>query len=399
VSETGHGISRRVTDFRFSPEAEAFRVEVLDWLATFEPELAAHNSDPSDLTGLDEKFERLLQTDAGSRGWLSLPLEFQAIFNYEMARADAPLIDTAMTLSGAAVEKFATSETHTLVLESMRAGFVEACSAYTESGAGSDLTGLATTAMRDARGWILDGTKTLVTGAHKADWCVTIARTEANAVPRDAMSMFLVDMRLPGITVHRHRTMNGWTLDDIEFAHVELGPDALLGVEGNGWRQMGAALAAERSGMFWIGFARHLLDLLCQFACTTVRDAVILADDPLVIDEIGRLEADWSAAELLSRRALWSQMHGIDDALAPAMAKVVTTELLVTIAQSATEIAGQSGLVWAPLFSGDDVEGAAAGGRFAWEFLERVHGTIGGGANEVHRDVIGTILLGRIGSS
>jgi alkylation response protein AidB-like acyl-CoA dehydrogenase len=92
-------------------------------------------------------------------------------------------------------------------------------------------------------------------------------------------------------------------------------------------------------------------------------------------------------------------MHGIDDALAPAMAKVVTTELLVTIAQSATEIAGQSGLVWAPLFSGDDVEGAAAGGRFAWEFLERVHGTIGGGANEVHRDVIGTILLGRIGSS
>jgi alkylation response protein AidB-like acyl-CoA dehydrogenase len=323
----------------------------------------------------------------------------QAVFNYEMARADAPLIDTAMTLAGAAVAKFANSETHTLVFESMQAGLVEACSAYTESGAGSDLTGLKTTAVRNGHGWILDGTKTLVTGAHKSDWCVTIARTDTDASPRDAMSLFLVDMRLPGITVRRHRTMNGWTLDDIEFAQVELGPDALLGIEGNGWRQMGAALAAERSGMFWIGFARHLLDLLCQFACTTMRDATLLADDPLVMNEIGRLEADWSAAELLSRRALWAQVHSVDDTLVPAMAKVVTTELLLTIAQSATEIAGQSGLMWAPLFRGEAVVGSAANGRFAWEFLERVHGTIGGGANEIHRDTIGTILLGRVGAS
>ncbi|MSW29998.1 MAG: hypothetical protein F2867_06865, partial [Actinobacteria bacterium] len=214
MSETAHGVSCRVADFRFSTEAESFRVDVLEWLSTIEPELSAVNSDPSDLTGLDEKFERRLQADAGSRGWLSLPLEFQAVFNYEMARADAPLIDTAMTLAGAAVEKFATSEAHTLVGESMRAGLVEACSAYTESGAGSDLTALATTAVRGSRGWILNGTKTLVTGAHKSDWCVTIARTDDHASPREAMSMFLVDMTLPGITVHRHRTMNGWTLDD-----------------------------------------------------------------------------------------------------------------------------------------------------------------------------------------
>ncbi|CAB4329358.1 MAG: hypothetical protein F2947_00125 [Actinobacteria bacterium] len=399
MSETAHGVSCRVADFRFSTEAESFRVDVLEWLSTIEPELSAVNSDPSDLTGLDEKFERRLQADAGSRGWLSLPLEFQAVFNYEMARADAPLIDTAMTLAGAAVEKFATSEAHTLVGESMRAGLVEACSAYTESGAGSDLTALATTAVRGSRGWILNGTKTLVTGAHKSDWCVTIARTDDHASPREAMSMFLVDMTLPGITVHRHRTMNGWTLDDIDFANVELAPEALLGIEGNGWRQMSAALGAERSGMFWIGFARHVLDLLSQFVCTTTRDAIVLADDPLVINEIGRLEADWSAAELLSRRALWAQIRGVDDTLIPAMAKVVTTELLVAIAQSATEIAGQSGLVWAPLFGGEAPAGAAADGRFAWEFLERVHGTIGGGANEVHRDIIATILLGRVGAS
>ena len=66
------------------------------------------------------------------------------------------------------------------------------------------------------------------------------------------------------------------------------------------------------------------------------------------------------------------------------------------IAQAATEIAGHDGLVWAPLFQGAELPGAAAAGRFAWEYLERIHSTIGAGANEVHRDAIAaTVLRGR----
>ena len=207
--------------------------------------------------------------------------------------------------------------------------------------------------------------------------------------------MFLVDLRSPGVSIRRRPTLNGWTLDEIELDGVRVGPDALLGVEGEGWRQMGSALAAERSGMFWLGFGRHVLDLLGHHVCTTEVAGRLLADDPLVIDDIGRLETAWASADLLSRRALWSQSTDTDVAAATAMAKVVTTELLQDIAQAATEIAGADGLVWAPLFSGADLPGAAAGGRFAWEYLERVHGTIGAGVNEVHRDAVAATLLGR----
>lgn len=378
-------------DFRFSPGAEAFRSEVCRWLEQVSASFRTAR-DPRDLTGVREDAERRLQADAGARGWLDLPLEQQAVFNFEAARADAPVIDTAMTLAGAAVGRFARTAVHEQVLADMRAGLVEACAAYTEPGAGSDLTAIATAAVPAGGGWVLSGTKSLVTGAHKADWCVTIARTDPDAEPRAAMSMFLVDMRAPGVVVRRLATMNGWTLDEIEFGDVTLGPDALLGTAGEGWRQMGTALAAERSGMFWLGFARHVLDLLAAYAATTVRGSGLLADDPLVVDEIGRLELAWSGADLMARRALWSQIEGVDLAAAPAMAKVVATELLVDIAQTATEIAGQDGLVWAPLFGAADTAGPEPG-RLAWEYLERLHGTIGAGANEVHRDAIGAAAM------
>ena len=388
-----------MADFGFSPEAEALRVEVVAWLDQLDAETLATHADPRDLTGLDEAFERSLHAEAGERGWLDLPIELQAVFNYEAARADAPVVDTAMTLTGTAVGRFATNDLHRRVLADMAAGRVEGCAAYTEPAAGTDLSAVKGTAVPDGEGWVLDAIKALVTGAHKADWCVTVLRTEPDAdVPaRSALSMFLVDMHLPGVSIRRRPTMNRWTLDEIELDGVRVGPEALLGVEGEGWRQMGAALAAERSGMFWLGFARHLLDLLGHHVCTTNVDggSGVLAEDPLVLDDLGRLETAWASADLLSRRALWSQLTDTDVATATATAKVVTTELLQEIAQAATEIAGPAGLVWAPLFSGADVPGAAAGGRFAWEYLERVHGTLGAGVNEVHRDAIAVALLGR----
>ena len=382
-------------DFRLSPEAEALRVEVVAWLAALDDAARAAHTAPPHLTGLDETFERLLLAEAGARGWLDLPLEQQAVFNYEVARADAPVIDTAMTLTGAALRSCATNDHHRAVLADMVAGRVEACSAYTEPGAGSDLGAMAATARRDGDGWVLDGTKTLLTGPHKSDWCVTMARTVPDAAPRAAFSMFLVPMDTAGVRVVEQPTLNGWVLGEIRFESVALDDAALLGVEGEGWRQMGAALAAERSGTFWLGFARHALDLLgAHVATATGDDGAPLTEDPIVLDELGRLEAAWASADLLSRRALWSQVEGTDVAPTTAMAKVVCTELLLDIAQSATEIAGAAGLVWAPLFSGADLEGAA-GGRFAWEYLERVHGTIGGGANEVHRDAVAATVLGR----
>ena len=108
------------------------------------------------------------------------------MFNFEAARADAPVIDTAMTLTGTAVGLFATNDHQRQVLADMAAGRVEGCAAYTEPEAGTDLARLRATATRADDGWRLDGTKTLLTGAHKADWCVTVLRTGTDPPKRPA---------------------------------------------------------------------------------------------------------------------------------------------------------------------------------------------------------------------
>ena len=340
--------------------------EVRAWLAEVMADAPAH-ADPADLTGLDESFERRLHREAGARGWLALEGEARAAFNFEVARADAPLVDTAATLAGPVLAAHRPD-----LLPAVLAGEVTACIAYTEAAAGSDLTAIDAVATESADGWTLSGTKVLVTGAHKADWCVTVARTDLDAAPRDGMSMFLVDMTAPGVRVERRRTMNGWDLGDV---HLDGVPAELLGERDRGWRQLVTAVAAERSGMFWLGFARHLLELLVEH--------VRAHDDVLARDQLGRLAADWQATAALCQRARRSP----DDPVLPSIAKVVTTELLQDLAQTASELAGTDGVLWAPLF-GDPA------GRFGYEYLERVHGTISVGGNEVQRDTIARFGFG-----
>src|SRR5690606_38201487 len=99
-------------------------------------------------------------------------------------------------------------------------------------------------------------------------------------------------------------------------------------------------------------FARHALDLLLTHVRTATRDGRPLADDPVVLDQVGRLEAAWADAERLSRRALWVATTE-DTEPVPAigsMAKVVSSELQQDIARTAVEIVGPEALTWAPLF-------------------------------------------------
>ncbi|SHN46566.1 acyl-CoA dehydrogenase family protein [Cryptosporangium aurantiacum] len=365
---------------------------------------AAGYADPADLTGLAEEFERELSRRAGAEGLLGSAVDaahggpgrgaaHQAAFDYVAAACDAPLVDTALTLAGHPLLHDANAEQQAYFLPRMLRGEILMCIAYTEPDAGTDLRAITTTAAGDGDGYRLTGVKTLVTGAHKADWCVTIARTPEPDRP-GALTMFLVDLAAPGVTVRRRPTMNGWTLDEIEFDDVRLGADAVLGQPGQAWRQLVAAVRSERSGLFYLGFARHVLDLLVTYVRATRRGGQLLADDPLVRDAIAGLEIDVEAGSVLAARAVAAP----GSALA-SMAKVFGTELLQRLAQTATEIAGHAGTVWAPPHSSAPPHGAAsphgaAGGRFAWEYLERVHGTIGAGANEVLRDGIADFGLG-----
>jgi alkylation response protein AidB-like acyl-CoA dehydrogenase len=360
---------------------------------------APSHADPADLTGLSEEFERAVLKEAGAHGYLGIGLAeevedgpwLRAAFDYAVAAHDAPLIDTAVTLAGFAVSRYADDAQRAFFLPRMLAGELTMCIAYSEPEAGSDLRAIRSTAapVPDG-GFLLSGVKTLVTGAHKADWCCTVARTGDEGT----LTMFLVDMASPGVRVVRRPTMNGWTLDEIHFDGVRLPATSVLGTRDKAWRQLTAALQAERSGMFYLGFARRVLDELRGYLVAAREGEEAALEDPaFAADAYAALELDHAAGLRLARRAVACTGRGPRAVAYAAMAKMFATELLQRIAQTATEIAGHRGMVYAPLFAPEPAP-AAAGGRFAWEYLERVHGTLSVGANELQRDAIAQLGLG-----
>ena len=393
-------------DIPFEPAVEEFRSEVRAYLDdAMAADRVDDHGDPRDLTGLDEAFERALQADAGARGYLAVTLPeeyggsgrspaFRAAFGLEAAAHDAPVIDTALTLGGAPILAHGSDAQKDALLPAMARGELLLCIAYTEPGAGSDLSAIATTARRvvdddPTSDWVLTGTKCLVTGAHKADWCLLVARTATDpATPaRSAMSMFLVDLRATaGATVRRDRTANDWTLGTIELVDARVPPGALLGTEGRGFAQMAAALADERSGFFWVGWAEQRLTDLVDHVHTVGIDH--LAVTPTVArDVLTRLWIDVALARRLAHAVVAGQTPGDDATVPAALSKVFVTELLQRIASAGIAVLGPAGLLTGPLF-GPVQPDAPLRGRFAYECVERLHPTISVGSNEIQRDLL-----------
>jgi 3-oxocholest-4-en-26-oyl-CoA dehydrogenase alpha subunit len=292
------------------------------------------------------------------------------------------MIDTAAVLVAPTVLAFGSAAQRDQFLPAATSGSCTACIAYTEAGAGSDLANITTTAAADGDdGFVLDGEKVLVTGAHKSDWCGTIARTDPSSRGSRGLSMFLIDLRTPGVTVERVPTANGWTLGTIRFDGARVGGDTLLGERDNGWRQLGAALLSERSGMAWLGWAtRNVHALLEAFRGTT--DA--LARDALA-DLVTRLFIGFRHAE----RVLTLQDAGGAPVVEAAMSKVWATELLQRIAVVGDALIGP-GTALEPGWFGD----VPLTTWFAYETVERLHPTLSVGANEIQRTTIAQVGLG-----
>ena len=399
-------------DTPFAADVEAFRAEVRAYLAdAMAPDRVTGHGDPRDLTGLDETFERALQADAGARGYLAvtLPVEYggrarspayRAAFGLEAAAHDAPVIDTALTLGGAPILAYGSDAQKHALLPAMARGELLLCIAYTEPDAGSDLAGITTTARRVApddpeSDWVIDGTKHLVTGAHKSDWCLLVARTapDPDTPARAAMSMFLLDLHnTVGVAVHRVRTANDWTLGTIELTDARVPATALLGVEGRGFAQMAAALADERSGFFWVGWAEQRLTDLVDHVHRVGIDHLGVA--PVVArDTLARLWIDVALARRHAQAVVAVQSRGDDATVPAALSKVFVTELLQRIASDGIALLGPAGLLTGPLF-GPAPADAPMRGRFAYECVERLHPTISVGSNEIQRDLLAHRGLG-----
>jgi len=272
------------------------------------------------------------------------------------------------------IVRFGTEEQRQHILPGIAAGETYFCIGMSEPDSGSDLASIRSYADKVEGGWKVNGRKVWTTYAHKSHWMIALLRTgEAGENRHGGTTQFLIDLSAPGVTVRPIRNMIGdEEFNEVTFDDVFVPDGMLVGAEGEGWRQVTAELAFERSGpdRFLSAFA-----LLVEL----VRFAEGLGPESGAHAAIGRLYAHLSALRAMSV----SVAARLDAGEEPALEASVVKDLGVTFEQEIPEIAQQI-LGFAPrIDGGSDMEKALAYVQQAC-----VSFSLRGGTTEIMRGVI-----------
>lgn len=253
------------------PEDEALRPALRALIAETVAEMPVHRRARS-WQGFDAAFSRKLG-QAGYLG-LSLPKEYGGVGRgpftrfvvvEELLSAGAPVAGhwIADRQSGPLILHFGTEAQRQFYLPRIAKGEALFCIGMSEPGSGSDLASVRTRAeQQEDGGWLLNGQKIWTTNAMHSDYMIALVRTSGTAADRQqGLSQLIVDLKLPGITIRPIVDLTGDAhFAEVFFEDVRLAPDALIGAEGQGWRQVTAELAFERSGPERIYSSVILLD-------------------------------------------------------------------------------------------------------------------------------------------
>jgi alkylation response protein AidB-like acyl-CoA dehydrogenase len=249
-------------DLRFTPEEEAFRVEIrsyLDELLNGEFAIVKGRGGPGDADSCVEErlaWERRLGRDGwtcvgwpkdfGGRG---LSLTEQVIYFEEYARAGGPgrLGHIGEGLIGPTLINFGTPAQQARFLPAIRAGEEIWCQGYSEPNAGSDLAGLTTRAVRDGDDFVITGQKVWTSLAQMSDWCFVLARTDPDAPRHHGISFLLISLRTPGIEIRPIVQLTGTAeFNEIFFTEARTPADLVVGEVNGGWAVAMALLSFER---------------------------------------------------------------------------------------------------------------------------------------------------------
>jgi alkylation response protein AidB-like acyl-CoA dehydrogenase len=387
-------------DFDFTPDEEAFRAELRAFL---DEEL------PSWWKTVfvdDERampFTREFCHKLAERGWLTLswPEEHggadgsvwqQAVVREEMWAAGEPRGPQYMNLNyiGPLIMRFGTPEQQARHLPRMAAGDVLWCQGFSEPEAGSDLASLKTRAVRDGDHYVVNGQKIWNSYADApADHCLLLARTNTEVKKQVGISMFLVDMRTPGITVRPIPSMAGKSeFSEIFFDDAVIPVADRLGDEDAGWTLVGEGLAFERIGIARYARANRVLEHLVHYARTTEVDGRRLADDPAVRARLATLATRIEAAKLLNYGAISVQAAGEVPAIEASIARIHNTQVEQLAGQIGLEVLGPQGLL------ADDDKWCLFDGEMQRQWLESIPVTVAAGTTEVQKNIIAQRGLG-----
>ena len=391
-------------DFRFSEEEEAFRQEVRKWLKEAVPP-RWHEID----AGLWEETEeswallRQFQRKLGQKGWLApaYPKEYggsemshvkRLILAEELYYHRAPVgieMEISVNWVGGAISLFGTEKQKKKYLTEVAKGESCFCLGYSEPNSGSDLASVQTRAVEDGDSWVINGQKTWCSFAHYANYCWLGARTDPNVPKHKGISMFVIDMKTPGITVRPLiNILNRHSFNEVFLDDVRVPKDALIGEKNNGWYQLAMALDFERSLIGTAAANQRLIEELIQYVKKAKLSGNSLGDDLLIKDELAELVVENEVLRMMCFRIAWMYSKELHPSYESSMSLLFCSELLRHIANVGMRVLGHYG----ELAQGS--KGALFNARAMRTYLSCISIGVGGGTNEIQRNIVAMRGLG-----
>jgi len=348
----------------------------------------------------DTPERRKFMKKIGQQGWLGLtwPIEYggkdtegiyEFLLNEKLAGVGAPQIGKGVGFVGKTLIRHGTEKLKHEFLPKIINAEIEFAIGYSEPNAGSDAAAMQLKATRDGDGWRFNGQKVFTTSAHFAEWYWLAARTDPSAPKHKGITLFLVELDQPGITVHPMPTIGGEQTNVVFLDNVYVHDDYRVGDENRGFQYISEALDLERFTLFTFSPIKVRLQQLIEYTRTHSRGGQKLIDDPWTRQKLTSLITRCEVARLLGLRC-------VDEALksnkpptsAASMYKLFSTELAQDLASAMMDISSPSSQLLA------EQPRTAMNGRPASTYASTVVDTIGGGTSEVQRNIIARHELG-----
>ncbi len=384
---------------RLSPEDAAFRDEMREFFTTKIPQHIRDTVAARHELSKEQIVESVQVMNAAGLAVPNWPVEWggkdwtplqRHLWHEEMqlAAVPPPLAFNA-SMIGPVIAAFGSQEMKEKFLPATANLDIWWSQGFSEPDAGSDLASLRTSAVRDGDHYVVNGQKTWTTLGQYGDWIFTLVRTDPEVKKQAGISMLLIDMRSPGLTVRPIELIDGGhEVNEVWFEDVRVPGENLVGEPGQGWTMAKFLLGNERVGVAPVGATKAALARAKKLAPERL-------SEPLVAARVAELENELLALELTALRVV---AHSADGEPHPASSvlKLKGTELQQAVSELLVDLAGPGSLAsGAGALEGDGGEGLPDWtSRVAPTYLNFRKASIYGGSNEVQRQIISRTILG-----
>jgi 3-oxocholest-4-en-26-oyl-CoA dehydrogenase alpha subunit len=381
----------------YTPDQEALRTELRSYYDTLLDEETV--AELSGGHGIGAPMRRVWKQMCAD-GWAGIgwPKEWggqgrsaieQFVFFDESMRAGAPVPMLTINTVGPTIMNYGTEEQKAFFVPQILAGDIHFCIGYSEPGAGTDLAALQTRAVRDGDEYVINGSKMWTSLSSDADYCWLAVRTDPEVKKHKGISILIVPMNTPGISLQPLRLIGEHDINAVFFDDVRVPVSTCVGGENNGWSLITNQLNHERVTLCASGIVeRHLQEVIDWSKETLLPDGRRVIDQEWVQLNLARVHAKLDALRLMNWQVAWESTQGKLSVGHCSAVKVYGTEFNLEAFRLLMEVLGPIGYLRA------GTPGAVLASRLEAAYRGMIILTFGGGTNEVQRDLISMFELG-----